>query len=108
MSISQDCLVLEDGTTYQGASFGAEGQVRGEVVFNTAMSGYVEALTDPSYRGQILVLTYPLQGNYGVPSGPYESPWIQVQGVIVARWAMSPSHYQAERTLDRWLKDEGV
>lgn len=108
MSASQDRLVLEDGTTYHGASFGALAEVRGEVVFNTAMTGYVEALTDPSYRGQILVFTYPLQGNYGVPRGPYESRSIQVRGVIAARCATHPSHHRAERTLDQWLKDEGV
>ena len=81
-------LVLEDGTTIRGASFGAARQVGGEVVFNTGMSGYVESLTDPSYRGQILVTTYPLQGNYGVPAGrgrdpladAFESSQIQVQG----------------------------
>ena len=84
-------LLLEDGTEMSGRAFGAAGSVGGEVVFNTGMTGYVEALTDPSYRGQILVLTYPLVGSYGVPAprapgsldGPYESGRIQVQGLVV-------------------------
>src|SRR5262245_62323752 len=84
-------LSLEDGTEMFGRPFGAAGSVGGEVVFNTAMTGYVEALTDPSYRGQILVLTYPLVGSYGVPAprvpgsldGPYESGRVQVQGLVV-------------------------
>ena len=84
-------LLLEDGTEFEGLAFGADRPVVGEVVFNTAMSGYVETLTDPSFRGQILVLTYPLAGNYGVPAprpagsidAPYESSQIQVQGLVV-------------------------
>lgn len=73
-------LVLADGSVFQGRSFGAPAEVRGEVVFNTGMVGYVEALTDPSYRGRILVQTYPLQGNYGVPNGPFESARIRHEG----------------------------
>ena len=81
-------LVLDDGTTMTGVSFGATRPVAGEVVFNTAMSGYIETLTDPSYRGQILITTYPLIGNYGVPpprpaaslAQPYESDRIQLVG----------------------------
>ena len=82
-------LVLEDGTELQGEGFGASRAVAGEVVFNTAMAGYVETLTDPSYRGQILVLTYPLIGNYGVPPDrsaelgrPFESDSVQVLGLV--------------------------
>ena len=71
-------LVLSDGTVFSGQSFGALREAQGEVVFNTGMVGYVETLTDPSYRGQVLVATYPLQGNYGVPEGPFESSRIQV------------------------------
>jgi carbamoyl-phosphate synthase small subunit len=90
--------------------------VRGEVVFNTAMTGYVEALTDPSYCGQILVLTYPLVGNYGVPpprkSGsldrPYESDRIQVQALVVQNYFDAYSHHEAGRSLHEWLSDEGV
>lgn len=109
-------LVLEDGTTMVGASFGADVPVVGEVVFNTAMSGYVETLTDPSYRGQILVTTYPLIGNYGVPAArargsldaPYESDRIQVQGLVVQHYVDDYSHHAATRSLGAWLREEQV
>ena len=109
-------LVLEDGTEMQGRAFGAAGLVSGEVVFNTGMTGYVETLTDPSYRGQILVMTYPLVGNYGVPperrSGsidlPYESNRIQVQGLVVQQYVDQHSHHAASRSLDAWLTQAGV
>ena len=109
-------LWLDDGTGVQGRGFGAAKLVRGEVVFNTAMVGYVEALTDPSYCGQILVLTYPLVGNYGVPpprrpgslDGPYESDRIQVQGLVVQNCVDSYSHHAASRSLHQWLLAEGV
>lgn len=109
-------LVLEDGTTLHGVSFGADGPVAGEVVFNTAMTGYVETLTDPSYRGQILVCTYPLIGNYGVPAArppgtlaePYESSQIQVQGLVVQNYVDEYSHHTAERSLSEWLRSEKI
>jgi carbamoyl-phosphate synthase small subunit len=101
-------LVLDDGTQFEGQPFGADRNVRGEVVFNTGMTGYVETLTDPSYRGQILVLTYPLQGNYGVPTGPFESARIQVQGLVVTHYSDSPSHHASVRSLSDWLKAEGI
>lgn len=101
-------LVLADGSVFEGRSFGAERDVRGEVVFNTGLTGYVETLTDPSYRGQILALTYPLQGNYGVPAGPFESDRIQVQGLVVTRHSPCPSHHTSVRTLGDWLRAEGV
>lgn len=109
-------LILEDGTELRGVSFGASQAVVGEVVFTTAMSGYVEALTDPSFRGQILVLTYPLVGNYGVPAprapgsleGPYESDRIQVQGLVVQHAIAHPSHHASRRSLGEWLASEGV
>jgi carbamoyl-phosphate synthase small subunit len=109
-------LVLEDGTTLGGVCFGAARPVAGEVVFNTGMSGYVETLTDPSYRGQILVLTYPLVGNYGVPAPrepgsltePYESDRIQVQGLVVQNYVDAYSHHAAARSLGAWLKAEGI
>jgi carbamoyl-phosphate synthase small subunit len=101
-------LEFPDGTAFSGRAFGARRSVRGEVVFHTGMAGYVEALTDPSYRGQVLVLTYPLQGNYGVPDGPHESDRIQVQGLIVHRHAEAPSHRASVRTLGSWLAYEGV
>ncbi|WP_242516089.1 glutamine-hydrolyzing carbamoyl-phosphate synthase small subunit [Sorangium cellulosum] len=109
-------LVLEDGTTMMGRCFGAPRAVSGEVVFNTGMTGYVETLTDPSYRGQILTLTYPLVGNYGVPAprptgsidGPYEADRIQVQGLVVQSYMDRYSHHAAVRSLGAWLASEGV
>jgi carbamoyl-phosphate synthase small subunit len=104
-------LVLEDGSRYAGQSFGAGRAVAGEVVFGTGMAGYVEALTDPSYRGQILVLTYPLQGNYGVErrgGTAFESARIQAQGLIVVSATRAPSHHGSERSLAAWLEDENV
>lgn len=109
-------LILEDGTEYSGVSFAARRPVVGEVVFTTAMSGYVEALTDPSFRGQILVLTYPLAGNYGVPPArdagsldrPFESDRIQVQGLVVQHAIQQPSHHASARTLGAWLASEGI
>ena len=109
-------LVLEDGTELQGRGFGALKPVSGEVVFNTAMAGYVEALTDPSYCGQILVQTYPLIGNYGVPpprqprsiDRPYESDHIQVQALVVQNPVDAYSHPAATRSLADWLATEGI
>ena len=109
-------LELEDGTVAHGLQFGAGRPVGGEVVFNTAMTGYVETLTDPSYRGQILVLTYPLIGNYGVPAprepgsidAPYESDRIQVQGLVVQHYVNHPSHHASRRSLAAWLATENV
>ena len=109
-------VLLEDGTAVTGSGFGASKAVGGEVVFNTGMSGYVETLTDPSYRGQILLLTYPLVGNYGVPGPrepasldpPFESNRIQVQGLIVQSYVASHSHHASKRSLGEWLKGEGV
>ena len=109
-------LNLDDGTLVQGCGFGAVKTVRGEVVFNSAMAGYVEALTDPSYCGQILVLTYPLVGNYGVPpprrpgslDGPYESERIQVQALVVQNYVDAYSHHAASRSLHEWLEAEGI
>ena len=109
-------LILEDGSTFQGYSFGAKRVVTGEVVFNTGMVGYPESLTDPSYRGQILVLTYPLIGNYGVPddekeddiSKHFESDKIQVQGLIVADYSETYSHWNAKKSLSEWLSEHNV
>lgn len=101
-------LVLGDGAAFEGASFGADEDAAGEVVFNTGMTGYVEALTDPSYRGQILVLTYPLQGNYGVPKEPWESGRVQVAGLVVGRLAIRPTHPGMRDTLADWLRSAGV
>ncbi|MFA6171820.1 MAG: glutamine-hydrolyzing carbamoyl-phosphate synthase small subunit [Patescibacteria group bacterium] len=105
----QGKLVLKDGTQISGLSFGKEKSIAGEVVFSTGMVGYPESLTDPSYAGQILVMTYPLIGNYGVPSKEHwESGKIQVAGLIVSSYIDTPSHYQSEKSLGQWLKDEGI
>ena len=105
----QTNLILSDGTTFKGKSFGAEVSTSGEVVFNTGMVGYPESLTDPSYFGQILVLTYPLLGRYGVPKKEFwESKKIQVKGVIVQNYIDHPSHFESKKTLGEWLKDEGI
>jgi carbamoyl-phosphate synthase small subunit len=101
-------LVLEDGTVYEGYSFGARTEAYGEVVFNTSMTGYQEMLTDPSYAGQILVLTYPLIGNYGINSEDMESQRIQVRGFVVREECYQPSHWQSERTLHEYLLANGI
>ena len=102
-------LILSDGTVFLGESFGADTDTAGEVVFNTGMVGYPESLTDPSYFGQILVLTYPLVGNYGVPEKDFwESKRIQVKGLIVQNYIDNPSHFESKKTLAQWLKEEGI
>ncbi|MDR2962069.1 MAG: glutamine-hydrolyzing carbamoyl-phosphate synthase small subunit [Bacteroidales bacterium] len=108
-------LILEDGTTFQGFSFGAERPTSGEVVFNTAMTGYPESLTDPSYSGQILVPTFPLIGNYGVPpevdnglSIFMESSKIHVQALVISDYSVEHSHWNANKSLDQWLKEQNV
>lgn len=101
-------LTLEDGSIYEGHSFGAEDTTYGEVVFNTSMCGYQEMLTDPSYAGQILVLTYPLIGNYGINKADFESKQVQVRGLIVREHCPTPSHWQSTTTLDEYLKINGI
>ncbi|KAL2840866.1 hypothetical protein BJY01DRAFT_15462 [Aspergillus pseudoustus] len=114
-------LELEDGTVYQGYNFGAEKSVAGELVFQTGMVGYPESITDPSYRGQILVITFPLVGNYGVPSREtmdellktlpkhFESTEIHIAALVVATYAgENYSHFLAESSLGQWLKEQGV
>lgn len=104
-------LVLEDGTVFKGVGFGADTNTSGEVVFTTGMVGYPEALTDPSYQGQILTFTYPLIGNYGVSnssSSSFESSGIKVRGVIVARNIVNYSHWQAKQSFEQWLKKENI
>src|SRR6266550_4155030 len=100
-------LVLEDGTVFEGKPFGAPARSHGEVVFSTAMTGYQEMLTDPSFAGQILVLTYPLAGNYGINAQDIESKRIQVRGLIVREVCEEPSHWQAEITLHQYLESQG-
>ncbi len=102
-------LVLKNGQTFEGESFGADTSSAGEVVFSTGMMGYPESLTDPSYKGQILVLTYPLVGNYGIPDKKFwESGRIMVSGLIVSDYIDTPYHFQSKRTLSDWLKDENI
>lgn len=102
-------LVFNDGTTYEGVSFGAEKATPGEIVFSTGMVGYPESLTDPSYAGQILVMTYPLVGNYGIPKSSYwESEKMQISGLVVCNYIDTPYHFQSQKTLGAWLKESGV
>jgi len=104
-------LVLEDGSEFTGKSFGHEESIAGEVVFNTAMTGYPESLTDPSYKGQILVLTYPLVGNYGVPRDEsenglfrfFESDRLHISALVVSDYSAEYSHWNAQRSLGEWL-----
>lgn len=114
-NVPQIYLELADGTRYEGISFGADKSAAGEVVFNTGMVGYPETLTDPSYRGQILVLTYPLIGNYGVPAtlgniieSPFESHQIQISGLVVSSVSGEFSHPRAVRSLSDWLKNSNI
>ena len=109
-------LVLEDGSIFEGYSFGSKKATNGEVVFNTGMVGYPESLTDPSYKGQILVLTYPLIGNYGVPGYEkedellkyFESDKIQIQGLIITDYSDNYSHWNAKKSLSDWMKEHNI
>ncbi len=110
-------LILQDGSVFEGESFGAKVDSDGEVVFNTGMAGYPESLTDPSYRGQILTFTYPLIGNYGVPveelnafgfSKNFESEEIHVRGVVVAQASAFASHHTSVSSLHRWLEHHTI
>ena len=111
-------LVLEDGTKVSGIGFGADREVDGEVVFQTGMVGYQESMTDPSYHGQLLVLTYPLVGNYGIPGNEtdefnlpkfFESiNKIWVAGLIVDEICEKPSHWRSEKTLSEWMKEYNI
>lgn len=101
-------LVLSDGTVYEGESLGAEGLTTGEVVFNTGMTGYQEILTDPSYAGQIVLLTYPLIGNYGVNDDDFESDSLKPTGLIVREACESPSNWRSRKALHPFLKERGL
>ena len=110
-------LNLEDGESIEGESFGFDGDTCGEVVFTTGMTGYPETLTDPSFAGQILIFTYPLLGNYGVPKpqeldthlmANFESEHIWVKGVVVSSHLETPSHYQIDKSLSSWLKENKI
>lgn len=109
-------LILEDSSEFNGFSFGYEKSVSGEIVFNTAMTGYPESLTDPSYKGQILVLTYPIIGNYGVPPREkaddmykyFESYALHISGLIISDYTEDYSHWNANKSLGDWLKEYKV
>ena len=104
----QAALVLETGKIFSGESFGAAGEAWGEVVFNTGMTGYQEVLTDPSYAGQMVCMTYPLIGNYAINNQDDQSNKIQVQGFIVKEAALNPNHWQMDRNISRALAQAGV
>ena len=109
-------LILENGTEIKGYSFGFPDSSAGEVVFNTAMTGYPESLTDPSYKGQILILTYPLIGNYGVPASEFEnnllknfeSDKIHISGLIISDYSFDSSHWKSEKSLSEWLIENKI
>jgi len=109
-------LVLEDGSVFSGYSFGAFGSVSGEVVFNTGMVGYPETLTDPSYKGQIVTMTYPLIGNYGVPGNEredsllrfFESEKIQAEGIVISDYSERYYHWNAKKSLSEWLQEHSI
>src|ERR687890_293634 len=105
---SRATLVLEDGALFEGWSFAGEGEVAGEVVFTTSMVGYQETVTDPSYRGQIVLFTYPLIGNYGVIPGDEESRKVQAAGVLVREYTPHPSNWASESSLAVLLEESGV
>lgn len=108
MSIRVAKLALEDGTVFTGRCFGASGTTEGEVVFNTSMTGYQEILTDPSYKGQMVTMTYPLIGNYGINHVDLESRRPHVAGFIVKELSPIPSNYRADLTLDEYLKQNKI
>ena len=110
-------LVLEDGSVFYGVSFASDRSMAGEVVFSTGMVGYPESLTDPSYKGQILCLTYPLIGNYGVPSQEmdkfslkkhFESSKIHIHGLVISDYSFGYSHWNAKQSLAEWLKENNI
>ncbi|MFI3315218.1 MAG: glutamine-hydrolyzing carbamoyl-phosphate synthase small subunit [Rikenellaceae bacterium] len=113
---SLSTLTLQNGKSFQGYAFGAPKSVFGETVFNTAMTGYPESLTDPSYSGQILVITYPLIGNYGVPPMEFtdgmlsffESEKIHIKGLVILDYSFEYSHWNAAKSLDEWLKEHDI
>lgn len=115
--MTRGLLILEDGSEYAGTLFGAPGAAAGEMVFSTGMVGYPESMTDPSYAGQILVFTYPLVGNYGVPPferdehglpRTFESERIHVEAIVISTLSSDTSHWSAGRSLDTWMKEENV
>ncbi len=108
MRPNNSVIVMQDGTVVEGIGFGAQSTTEGEVVFNTSMSGYQETLTDPSYKAQILMMTYPLVGNYGVNGSDFESEKIQTEGFIIRELANEPSHGKLTGKLDSFLKEYNI
>ena len=108
MNKTEAILALEDGRCFRGSLFGATGEVEGEIVFNTSMSGYQEVLTDPSYCGQMVVMTYPLIGNYGINPEDFESDRPYLSGFIIKELSGVPSNWRSQETLDAFLKRYGV
>ena len=100
-------LVLEDGSFFEGFAFAGEGETQGEVVFNTGMTGYQEIITDPSYKGQIVTMTYPLVGNYGINDEDMESAGIHLEGFIVKEYQQNPSNWRMSKSLKSFLEDSG-
>ena len=101
-------LALADGTIFEGEQFGATGETLGEVVFNTSMTGYQEVLTDPSYKGQIVTMTYPLIGNYGCNEADVESVGPQVEGFVVREYSAYHSNWRSKWSLDSYLSEHGI
>jgi carbamoyl-phosphate synthase small subunit len=100
-------LVLEDGSVFEGSAFAGRGETMGEVVFNTGMTGYQEVITDPSYKGQIVTMTYPLVGNYGINDEDMESAGIHLEGFIIKEYQPHPSNWRMTKTLKSFLEDHG-
>jgi carbamoyl-phosphate synthase small subunit len=105
---TERALVLDDGTIARGSAFGSEGIVFGELVFNTGMTGYQESLTDPSYNGQLLMMTYPLIGNYGISEAAFESSKIQAEAFVVREHCARPSHRHSQKNVSDFLNDFGI
>jgi len=101
-------IALEDGTVFEGISFGMPGEKTGEIIFNTGMTGYQEVLTDPSYKGQIVTMTYPLIGNYGINEEDFESAKIQVEGFVVKEYSHIDSNWRSQKKLDEFLKEHKI
>ena len=101
-------LVLENGMIFKGKAFGAEGDVIAEIVFTTAMTGYMETLTDKSYYGQAVVQTFPLIGNYGTMTEDMESDRVSVSAYIVREWCDAPSNFRCEKDIDTFLKEKHI
>src|SRR3954469_1194581 len=104
MAVCQAKLALEDGTVYTGRAFGAEGESFGEVVFNTSITGYQEVLTDPSYKGQLVSMTYPQIGNYGITAEDHESRKPFLSGFVVRELCRRPSNWQSVESVDFFLQ----